>query len=109
MAAVTEQDLEDRRKKNDDLRQQIEAQQAKAAESAQGQTNAIEAAKLDAETARLEAQLAAAKEAAKAASSKEAAAGPLASVTEQLEAAKAPITPPGVAVDTSGAKSNDKE
>lgn len=100
MAALTDKDLEQKREKNARLREQIAEQEAKAASAAQDQTMQIEASQLDAETARLEAQLAAAKEAAKVSVAKEGAATPLAAAREQLEAAQAGITPPGVAVDT---------
>lgn len=98
MAAVTDKDLEQKRNRVEKLREQIAEAEAKAAAAVQDQNNAIEAASLDAEAARLEAQLNAAKERAKAASKD--GTGPLAAVTAQLEAAQAPTTPPGVAVDT---------
>lgn len=108
MAALTEKDLEQKRAKNERLRKQIADAEAKAAAAAQEQNLAIEAAALDAETARLEAQLAAAREAAKVSNIRSGATGPLAAVEEQLKAAQAGVTPPGVVVDTS-ADSNDKQ
>lgn len=100
MAALTEKDLEQKRAKNERLREQIADAEAKAAAATQEQNLAIEAASLDAETARLEAQLAAAKEAAKVSNIRSGAAGPLAAAEEQLQAAQANVTPPGVTVDT---------
>lgn len=100
MATLTDKDLEQKREKNAKLREQIAEQGTKAASVAQDQTLQIEAAQLDAETARLEAQLAAAKEAAKVSVAKEGAAAPLALAKEQLKAAQSGVTPPGVAVDT---------
>lgn len=100
MAALTEKDLEQKRAKNDRLREQIAEAEAKAADQLQDQSRAIEGAVLDAETARLESQLAAAKEAAKTANSKSGATGPLAAAEAQLKAAQQGFTPPGVAVDT---------
>lgn len=87
--AVTEDDLQKKREKNNKLRQQIAEAEATAATRVQEQNNEIEAKSLDAETARLEAQLAAAKEAAKVASVKSGSAGPLEQMDAQLEAARA--------------------
>lgn len=100
MAALTEKDLEQKRAKNERLREQIADAEAKAAAVSQEQNYTIEGATLDAETARLEARLAAAKEAAKVSNIKGGAAGPLAAVEEQLRAAQSDTTPPGVTVDT---------
>lgn len=100
MATLTDKDLEQKREKNAKLREQIAEQGAKAASVAQDQTMQIESSQLDAETARLEAQLAAAREAAKSSVVKEGASTPLAAAREQLAAAQAGVTPPGVAVDT---------
>lgn len=100
MADLTEKDLEQKRSKNDKLREQIAEAEAKAAVQVQQKNMEIEAATLDAETARLEAQLARAREAAKVSVVAEGASGPLAAVTAQLEAAQAGTTPPGVPVDT---------
>jgi hypothetical protein len=97
---VTEKDLEKKRERIAKLREQVASEEAKAATNAADQTREIEVKQLEAEEARLEAQLAAAKEAAKKSAAKEGATGTLAAVTEQLEAAKTEVTPPGVAVDT---------
>lgn len=109
MADLTEKDLEQRRERNTRLREQIAEAEAKAADQLQSQNRAIEAAGLDAETARLEARLAAAKQAAKVSNTKAGAAGPLAAVTDQLKAAQAGGTPPGVAVDTNGEADETKQ
>jgi hypothetical protein len=69
--AVTQKDLDAKKRANDKLREQIEAQQAKAAETVQDRAYEIEGAQLDAENARLTAQLEAAKAAAQAATKKE--------------------------------------
>lgn len=118
MAAVSEEDLQKKRDQNARLREQIAAAEAQADERVREQSNAIEAAQLDAENARLEAQLAAAKEKAKVSAAKGGAEAPLEAAKEQLEAAKAGITPAGVTVDTNAnaetgsdpdSKKNDKE
>jgi len=115
MAATSEEDLQKKRDHNERLREQIAAAKAQADERVQEQANTIEAAQLDAETARLEAQLAAAKEQAKVSVAKGGAEAPLEAAKQQLEAAKAGITPAGVAVDTNansesnGSDKNDKE
>jgi hypothetical protein len=115
MVAVSQDDLQKKRDKNERLREQIAAASAQASERVQEQSNTIEASQLDAETARLELQLAAAKEQAKVTVAREGAEGPLSAVQDQLEAAKAGVTPPGVAVDTnagsdkSGNAEKDKE
>lgn len=106
MAAVTEDDLEQKRAKVEKLREQIATAEAKAATATQEQSNAIEAAALDAEAARLEAVLAAAREQAKVSNIK----GGAESLTEQLKAAKesaAEFTPPGVTVDTNAGTQSD--
>ena len=100
MAALTDKDLEQKRERNEKLREQIATAEAKAASTVQDHSREIEAAQLDAETARLEKQLAAAKEAAKPSNLKAGAAGPLAAAKAQLEAAQTATTPPGVTVDT---------
>jgi hypothetical protein len=98
--SVTEKDLEKKRERLAKLREQVANEEAKAATNALDQSREIEIVQLDAEEARLEAQLAAAKEAAKRSAAKEGASGTLAAVTEQLEAAKTEVTPPGVTIDT---------
>jgi hypothetical protein len=100
MAAPTEKELEQKRARNERLREQIADAEAKAAAATTEQSLSLEGATLDAETARLEARLAAAKEAAKISNIKSGVEGPLAAVNDQLEAARAGITPPGVTVDT---------
>lgn len=97
---VTEKDLEKKRDRIAKLRDQVAAEEAKAADNAVAVSREIAVAQLDAEEAKLEAQLAAAKAAAKKSASTEGADGTLAAVTAQLEAAKTPVTPPGVTVDT---------
>ena len=100
MAAPTEKDLEQKRAKNERLREQIADAEAKAAAATQEQSLSLEGLALDAETAKLEARLQAAKEAAKSSNIKSGVEGPLAAVNDQLEAARDGITPPGVTVDT---------
>lgn len=108
MAGVTEKDLEQKRARNERLRTQIADAEAKAASASQEQSRSIEAQQLDAETARLEAKLASAKEAAKVSTIKSGAEGPLAAATEQLKAAQEGTTPPGVAVDTNKSESSSE-
>lgn len=96
---VTEKDLDKKRDRIAKLREQVAAEEAKAATNAAEQTREIEIRQLDAEEARLEAQLRAAKEAAKKSVASEGANTTLAAVNEQLEAAKTEVTPPGVTVD----------
>lgn len=86
---ISEEDLQKKRDKAEKLREQIAEAEATAAANSQNAVNEIEAKQLDAETARLETRLAQAKAAAKVSAAKEGAAGPLAQVTEQLEAANA--------------------
>jgi hypothetical protein len=109
MAALSEKDLEQKREKNARLREQIAEAEAQAAERLQEKSAEIEGKQLDAETARLEAQLAAAREAAKASVANSGAAGPLEAVTREEEAAQAGMTPPGVAVDTNAGSDNDSD
>jgi hypothetical protein len=106
---VTEKDLEKKRDRIAKLREQVANEELKVATNAAEQSNEIEIRQLEAEEARLEAQLAAAKEATKKSVATEGAAGPLAAVTEQLEAAQAEVTPPGVAVDTNAGTASDEE
>ncbi len=99
MAAVSEEDLEQKRSEVDKLREQIAATQAKADAAVQEQSMVIQAAALDAEKAQLEAQLAAAKEQAKVSNVRSG----FADLTETLRAAREAaggVTPPGVTVDT---------
>lgn len=69
--AVTQKDLDAQQKQNEKLREQIEAQSQKAAETVQDRSNEITMAQLKAEENRLTAQLEAAKAAAQAATKKE--------------------------------------
>lgn len=101
--AISEEDLEQKRARNNRLREQIAAQEAKASSAIQEQSLTVDAAKLDAETARLEAQLAAAKEQAKVSNIRQGSSD----LHEQLVAAKesaSAVTPPGVVVDTNAEK-----
>ena len=109
MAVLSEKDLEQRRDKNAKLREQIAEAQAKASTAAQDQAREIEAAHLDAETARLEAQLAAAREVAKASVVKEASAAPIEAAKAQLAAAKEGVTLPGQTVDTNKSASEKSD
>ena len=77
--SVTEEDLEKKRERNEKLRQQIQTEESKRFEREVNLTNELTAAELDAEGARLEAQLAAAKEAGKASVVKSGVDGPLGS------------------------------
>jgi ABC-type phosphate transport system auxiliary subunit len=97
---VTDKDLEKKRERIAKLREQVAEEEAKAASNVAEHSRDIENLQLEAEEARLEAQLAAAKEAAKTSAKSEGSGTTLAAVTEQLEAAKTAVTPPGVAVDT---------
>lgn len=97
--AVSEKDLEKKRDRIAKLREQVAAEEAKAEVNAVEQTREIEVRQLEAEEARLEAQLAAAKQAAKKSAASEGANTTLDAVSEQLEAAKREVTPPGVTVD----------
>lgn len=106
MAAITEEDLQKKEDANAKLREQIADQQRAAAERTQQSSAEVRAAQLDTENARLTAQLAAAKEQAKPAVAKAGAEGPLSAAKEQLEAAQAGVTPPGVTVDTNASKSD---
>jgi hypothetical protein len=107
---ATEKDLDKKRDRIAKLREQVAAEEAKAVQNAAEQSREIESRQLEAEEARLEAQLRAAKEAAKKSAASEGVGGTLAAVKEQLEAAKAEITPPGVAVDTNaGSESKSDE
>lgn len=108
MADVTEEDLEEKRQHLVDLREEIAEVESESAANVQGQSNAVEAALLDAEAARLEAQLAAARETAKRAGEQNPDTGPLAEANRQRELAEQAGTPVGVTVDTN-AGSNDSD
>lgn len=101
MAAPTEEELDKKRDNNQKLRDQLAETQQKAAAAAYEQGLVVQGAQLDAETAALEAQLSAAKEAAKASNIKAGAAGPLQQANEAAAAVSADITPPGVTVEPS--------
>lgn len=105
MAALTEKDLEQKRARNERLREQIADAEAKAAAVSQEQNFAVEGALLDAEAARLDAQLAAAKEAAKVSNIKAGAAGPLAAAEAQLAVAQG--NPPPVVPEPTDEKKED--
>jgi len=109
MAAVpTDKDLEQKRAKNEKLREQIADAEAQATAAAAEQSRIIEGMQLDAETARLERQLQMAKEAAKKSVAQEGASAPLAAARAQLQAAQTETTVPGVAVDTNeGSKADN--
>lgn len=97
--AVTEEDLEQKRKELAKLREQIASTGEKASTAVQEQSNAIQAAQLDAEKARLEAQLAAQREAAKV-STIRAGSTELNDTLKAARDAAAEVTPPGVTIDT---------
>lgn len=108
MAAVTDKDLEQKRASIERLREQITTQEAKASSVVQEQNNAIEMAQLEAEEARLQAQLAAAREQAKVSNIRSGSDA----LTDTLHAARdaaAEITPPGVAVDTNAGREKEIE
>ena len=101
---ISEEDLQKKREKADKLREQIAEAESTAASAVQDQSNVIEAAQLDGEIVRLETRLQQAKAAAKISVAKEGAAGPLAAVTEQLEAARAAKNAPVGPADASDEK-----
>lgn len=86
--AVTEEDLDNERKAIEKLRGQVADTQAKAEQRVRDQANVVEHEALKAERARLEAQLAVAREQAKAATVKEGASGVLDQVKDEREAAE---------------------
>jgi hypothetical protein len=87
--SVTEEDLDKKRERNEKLREQIQTEEAKRFQREADLTNELTAAQLDAEGARLEAQLAAVKESGKASNVKAGVEGPLVSAKEQMEQAVA--------------------
>jgi hypothetical protein len=107
--AVTEEELEKKQAKNAKLREQIEAQLQKASAVAQEKSLELQGTQLDAETARLEAQLAAAKEAAKVSTIKAGTEGLAAQAQAELDAAQAGFTVPGVPVNTNPEDSSDNK
>ncbi len=109
MSAVTDKDLEQKQEKNQKLREKIADAEALAATRVQDESRVMQAELLDAETARLEAQLSAAKEAAKVTTVREGASALNDQIAEQKAAAEGGVTPPGVAVDTNADKSADEK
>lgn len=109
MAAVTDDELQKKRDRNERLREQIAAAEADAATRASEAANEITAKQLDAENARLEARLAQAKEAAKASSVKDGASSVLASVDDQLKAARAAASNPVGPVDTNAGRKSSTD
>lgn len=89
MANVTDKDLEAQRARVDKLRDQLAAEQSKATEGQTDLHNEVELTQLQAEEARLQTELAAAKEATKKGALRDGAAVPLAQAKEQMEAAVA--------------------
>jgi hypothetical protein len=88
---VSDEELEAKRDKVAKLREQIQTETAKASGRLREQENAVEAAQLDAEAARLEVQLYSAKEAAKVGTVREGVEPVVASAKEQMEAAQAQL------------------
>lgn len=107
--AVSDKDLEKLRDKNDKLREQIAAAEAESAQKIAEASNAIVAGQLEAENARLEAQLARAKEAAKVTVIREGAAGLAENIDAQLEAAQAAAAAPAGPVDPNVGVDSDKK
>lgn len=103
--ALTQEDLDSKQARNAKLREQLEETSQKATARVYEKSLDIQGAQLDAEAARLEAQLAAAKEAAKV-SNVNAGAGDLLDQAKEDAKADHDFTPPGVAVDTN--PENDK-
>lgn len=88
---VSDKELEAKRAKVAKLRDQITDAESKAAAQVRDQENTIEAAKLDAEAARLELQLEEARQRAKSSTVKEGVAGPVESAKEQMKRAEAQL------------------
>lgn len=86
---VSDADLAKKQERVARLRAQVEDAERTRTERERNQANAIVAAQLDAEEARLVAQLEAAKSAAKVGSVKEGAAGPLEAAREEQKVAEA--------------------
>lgn len=85
---VSDDDLQKLREKNAQLREQIDNEQSKRSEREADKSRELEYTQLQAEQARLQAELDAVKESAKVASVNEAASAPLAAAKEQLKAAQ---------------------
>lgn len=89
MAAVTDEDLEKIRDDNEKKRDKLLVAQAKQEEQVAARNREIEHLQLQAESTRLDAQLAAAQEAAKVSNTKDGAENVLAAARQELENAKA--------------------
>lgn len=87
--ATTEKELDEKRQRNERLREQLAAEEAKRLTREAEVSNDVTAKNLDAEAARLEAQLAAAKETNKVAAVKSGAAAPIEAAQAQLDNATA--------------------
>lgn len=99
---TSEEDLEAKRQRNVKLREQIEAEHAKRVTREREAANDIVAVQLDVEGARLESELASAKEAAKVSTIKQGTAAPMANAKDAMAAAveaqkAAAATPPPAA------------
>lgn len=101
--ATTEKDLDAKRQRVERLREQVRAEENKRLEREAALTNDVTAAQLDNEAARLEAQLAAAKEANKVAAVKDGAASVLDAVKAEQEAASAALNAPAEVPTTTAA------
>jgi len=101
MPAPSEEELDELRKRNEKLREQVATQQAKASDNDAERAREYEASQLLIENTRLEAQLASAKERAKVGVSRDGASNLLDAADTQLAAAQAALeNPQGVPVDT---------
>lgn len=89
LVATSQEELAKKGEHVQKLREQVAAEEAKRLERESGLANEITAQQLDAEAARLEAQLAMAKQANRASAVKEGASGPLAAAKAEMEAAVA--------------------
>lgn len=88
MAPTSDEDLQKLQNDVDTLRERVAAEEAKRVERERLAANDVTAAHLNAEKARLEAQLASAKEAGKAAAVKEGLSGPLEAAKEDQKRAE---------------------
>lgn len=100
MPAVSEEELQQLREKNEKLRERIASAQIKKAENETERQREYDALQVAAENVRLEAQLAAALEDAKVGASQQGASGVLESAKAQLEAAEAQADATTGPVDT---------
>lgn len=87
--AITEEELDEKRQRVEKLRREVAAEEAKRLTREAEAGNTLVSTQLDAETVRLEAQLAAAKERNKVAAVKDGIAAPLEAVQTDLDNAKA--------------------